>query len=344
MANRVNYNGTTVSEFAPGSTVPKATLTGLNDPEALAFDSSGNLFVANAANGGGTTVSEFARRPAAGGVVIRPALSTQTMSIGGNASGANVNLTNAELAQIVTTATGFITFGGTTQTGTITFQNATPAATPGASVVVQQAATGTGQIVLDDSSGIALSVGSGSVTLNAGKNGITASGTNSTADIASARVVTLNTTGAIGSAANPLILDGTSTPSKVIIGSSQQPTSVFLEGLGNINLGTVTSTGAQNYKSLKGYVLVNTTLTTTNSNITFASPVVLGATVNMVVGTGTVQMLSTSALTVRINGTTTNTYTQMNVTGSVNLDADSGLVRSCTSPSAMTRRSATPIH
>jgi hypothetical protein len=70
---------------------------------------------------------------------------------------------------------------------------------------------------------------------------------------------------------------------------------------------------------------VNATLTTTKSNVTFASPVVLGATVNLVVGTGTVQMLSTSSLTVRINGTTTSTYTQMNVTGSVNLDADSGL-------------------
>ena len=41
-----NGNGT-VSEFAPGSTTPTATLTGLNDPYALAFDSSGNLYVAN---------------------------------------------------------------------------------------------------------------------------------------------------------------------------------------------------------------------------------------------------------------------------------------------------------
>ena len=37
----------TVSKFAPGSTTPTATLTGLNDPDALAFDSSGNLYVAN---------------------------------------------------------------------------------------------------------------------------------------------------------------------------------------------------------------------------------------------------------------------------------------------------------
>ncbi len=52
-----NYESATVSEFAPGSTTPTATLTGLNYPIALAFDSSGNLYVANEA---GTTVSKFA--------------------------------------------------------------------------------------------------------------------------------------------------------------------------------------------------------------------------------------------------------------------------------------------
>ena len=36
-----------MSEFAPGSTTPTATLTGLSCPAALAFDSSGNLYVAN---------------------------------------------------------------------------------------------------------------------------------------------------------------------------------------------------------------------------------------------------------------------------------------------------------
>ena len=45
-----------MSKFAPGSTTPTATLTGLNGPDALAFDASGNLYVANGGNG---TVSEF---------------------------------------------------------------------------------------------------------------------------------------------------------------------------------------------------------------------------------------------------------------------------------------------
>ena len=57
LRGQLRGNGT-VSEFAPGSTTPTATLTGLNDPDALAFDSSGNLYVAN--YGGNGTVSEFA--------------------------------------------------------------------------------------------------------------------------------------------------------------------------------------------------------------------------------------------------------------------------------------------
>jgi hypothetical protein len=428
VSNRVSYNGTTVSEFAPGSTVPTATLTGLNDPEGLAFDGSGNLFVTNSADNSGTTVSEFAHNASAGGVVIRTALSAQTMSIGGSASGANINLTNAELARIYTTATGTITFGDSTQTGTITFQDATPATTAGASLVVRQAATGLGQIVLNAGSGVALSVGSGNVTLSAGKNGITASFANSTADIATTglatlntsgvigssgdplqfdavevpssvvvgstqhpsgiyltglgsltlgkitganatlsviaktgltlaakavlstgngpitlsagsggiaagagsdiattNVLTLNTTGAIGSASRLLVLDGQSTPSSVVIGSTGKPKGIYLEGQGNVNLGAVTSKGPQYYRSLGGSIIVSAQLTTTNSTITFASPVVLTTTVNMVVGMGSVRMLSTSSLGSQINGTTTSTYTQLNVTGSVNLDADNGL-------------------
>ena len=40
-------NDSTVSKFAPGSTTATATLPWLSDPEALAIDSSGNLYVAN---------------------------------------------------------------------------------------------------------------------------------------------------------------------------------------------------------------------------------------------------------------------------------------------------------
>ncbi len=46
-----------MSKFAPGGTTAIATLANLNQPYALAFDNSGDLFVANS---NGITVSEFA--------------------------------------------------------------------------------------------------------------------------------------------------------------------------------------------------------------------------------------------------------------------------------------------
>src|SRR5262249_12558301 len=104
--------GTTVSMFAPGATTPTATLSGLNAPSALAFDAHGTLSVANG-SAFSSTVSVFAAVPpipAAGGVVIRTAQPDQPITVGAT-SGTGVNLSNAELAQIVTTAAGTITFG-----------------------------------------------------------------------------------------------------------------------------------------------------------------------------------------------------------------------------------------
>ena len=142
-----------MSKFAPGSTTPTATLTGLNDPVALAFDSSGNLYVANDGNQDhGEQVRTGEREPpTAGGVVIRSSLPARPMSLGGtNSAVAGINLTDAELAQIQTTATGTLTIGDSAQTGNITFTTATPATTPGASTLVVQDPAGAGQIILDD--------------------------------------------------------------------------------------------------------------------------------------------------------------------------------------------------
>ena len=132
----------TVSEFSPGSTTPIATLSGLSRPIALAVDVRSNTFVANA---GTDTVSEFALQPAAGGVVICTAQPGQPISVDAS-TGTGLAISNAELARIFTT--GAITFGDPSQTGTITF-----AATPSASVVALESPTGPGTIILDDASG-----------------------------------------------------------------------------------------------------------------------------------------------------------------------------------------------
>ena len=173
-----------MSEFAPGSTTPTATLSGLNNPYSLAFDSSGNLYVANSA-GGSNTVSEFAASitPAPAGVVIRSSQPANQMSLGNSSTPVDgINLTNAELAQIQTTASGTITFGDSSQTGNITFTTATPATTAGASTVVLQSTTGPGQIILDDGNGAgtALDGNGGTISLTAGTGGIVSANANNT--------------------------------------------------------------------------------------------------------------------------------------------------------------------
>jgi hypothetical protein len=167
-----NLNGT-VSEFASGSTTPSTTLTGLDYPDALAFDTGGNLYVANANS---NTVSEFVpiMVPTVGGVVVRSSLPDRPMSLGGtNNAVAGINLTDAELAQIQTTASGTVTIGDSSQTGDITFTNATVATTPGAGTIVEQDPTSTGQVILDDAgTGTSVNGDGVAVTSTPGTNGI----------------------------------------------------------------------------------------------------------------------------------------------------------------------------
>jgi hypothetical protein len=240
-----NYYGNTASKFAPGNTMANATLTGLSSPDALAFDQSGNLFVAN-----GNTLSEFS--PAGnstisttGGVVIRSSQPTRPMSLGGaNNAVAGVNLTDAELSRIFTTFSGTITIGDSSQTGNITLTTAMVATTAGASTVVVQAVGGSGQIILDDGAGVsaALNGNGGTISLTAGTGGIAAaSASNAIAEIATTGHVTLDTAGPIGSSTNRIQFGATATPAQIVVGSVAQPTCTYLDGLGNLNLGNVTS-------------------------------------------------------------------------------------------------------
>ncbi len=241
-----NAGDNTLREFAPGGSTPFATLAGLNETLNMAFDASGDLYVVNYAS---ASVGEFVATPVidAGGVVIRSSLASDPMSIGGgNSDVAGINLTDAELAQIQTSAAGSITFGDSTQTGNITFKTTTPATTAGASVVALQATSGGGAIVLDDqASGVALNGNSGNISLTAGTGGIVAaSANNAFAELATTAQVSLNTIGNIGSASNRIQFDATHVPSSVVIGGADQPGAVYLDGLGSLTLGNVTGSSA----------------------------------------------------------------------------------------------------
>jgi hypothetical protein len=76
------------------------------------------------------------------------------------------------------------------------------------------------------------------LTLNAGSGGIS---TAAAGEIASDSAVTLNTSGAIGSPSNPLQFDPTLTPATITVGSVTQPSATYLDGLGNLCLGSVNS-------------------------------------------------------------------------------------------------------
>ena len=86
-------------------------------------------------------------------MTIQSSVESQPMSIGGaNNAVAGINLTDAELARILTAPTGAITIGDANQTGNITLTTATPATTGGAATVVVQSSAGAGQFIFDDGS------------------------------------------------------------------------------------------------------------------------------------------------------------------------------------------------
>src|SRR5262249_15472831 len=104
---------------------------------------------------------------------VRPSVGSLPMSLGGGDSDVTgVNLTDAELARLFTTADGFIGLNGS-GAGSIIFKTARAATTHGAGTFVSQ--LGAGPIVLDDqNSGTALDGNGGEVDLEANSGGIVA--------------------------------------------------------------------------------------------------------------------------------------------------------------------------
>jgi len=105
---------------------------------------------------------------------IQSSVLTRPMSIGGaNNAVTGVNLTDIELARLVTNASGKIRFGSTDSlyTGDIRFVTATPATTPGAGIEVKQDPTSSAKISLD-TGGIVLNGNGGLVMLFPGTGGV----------------------------------------------------------------------------------------------------------------------------------------------------------------------------
>src|SRR5208337_3994902 len=235
----VNGGANTISKVTPAGVVT-TLVSGLNGPADLAFDSGGALYITNF---NGNTISKVTAIPATTQVTIQSSLPSRPMSLGGSNDAAvdGINLTSAELARIVTAPTGTVTIGDPTQTGDITFSGATVATTAGAATDVVQSPTGDGQVVLDDSNGTALDGNGGSISLTAGTGGIAAlNPANTTAEIATTGAgVTLNTTGPIGTASNPIqFADNTNTAQQVVaVGAAS---TAYLDGLGSLTLGSVT--------------------------------------------------------------------------------------------------------
>lgn len=235
-----------------------ATLLGADLTAAQAGDNgTGTLTVNNNASISGATITlrganiDVSGTPNVGSnstttqLTVRSSLSARPMSVGGaNNAVSGINLTDAELGRFLTTAAGTITFGDSSQTGDITFTSATTATTAGAATVVIQSTAGAGKIVLDDeSASTALNGNGGTISLTAGSGGITAASANNTvAEISTTgATVTLNTAGAIGTSTNRIqFANNTNTAQQnVVIGSTNQASSVSLDGLGSVTLGSI---------------------------------------------------------------------------------------------------------
>ena len=142
-------------------------------PEGVAVGSTGDIYVADTYS---YEIRKLMPVAATSVVTIRSSQATGPMSLGGaDGDCTGMNLTDAELARIVTSASGMITIGDATESGVIAFHTAQPATTAGAAIqVIEDPASG-GQIILDDAgTGIALDGNGGTVTLSPGAGGVLA--------------------------------------------------------------------------------------------------------------------------------------------------------------------------
>jgi hypothetical protein len=201
-----------------------------------------------------------------------------SMGIGASAVG-TCQLLSSSLANLQGFTTLTIGESGK-QAGTVTVKDA--ASPVPASAIVVNSNYSTGTVTLDDSSGVALATGgAGNININAGLGGITANATDTTAELSTSGIITLNTTGAIGSSSNRVQFP--TGQSNIVV--TNAPGGVWLDGIGNITLAAITTAST----ATTG---LNVTTSASNGTITLAGAV---STAGVTAGNG--------AITLTPNGT-----------------------------------------
>ncbi|HEX8912820.1 MAG TPA: autotransporter-associated beta strand repeat-containing protein, partial [Humisphaera sp.] len=265
---------------------------------------------------------------------VRSSVASRPMSLGGtNAAVAGINLTDAELARIATTAAGTVTFGDSAQTGDVTLTTAAPATTAGTAVQVVQAAAGAGKVVLENGAGTGPSVTAtgGTLTVTAGLGGVVeaAGNTSAATDVSGFTSVSLTAGGAIGTAALPVQFGTTALTTSTSAGNANQ----FLK-----STGTVTATS---FNAGTGTVeLDGGTFAYAASNpIADASKLnVNGSTLSLGAFGDTVDTFTLTAGSITGTGTLTSTNTIQTKSGSVaaRLAGANGLAQSTAGTTTLT--------
>ncbi|MFH1980223.1 MAG: autotransporter-associated beta strand repeat-containing protein, partial [Pseudomonadota bacterium] len=199
-----------------------------------------------------------------GGILLYTAQGTQTMAIGG--TGAQYSVSDSELVRL--TNYDVLTIGqSSTQSGNITIETVSAPVTDGNIIV--NADNGSGGIILNDGgSATALATGgAGTITLAAGTGGIgAASATNSNAELSSAGTISMTSAGDIGSSTHRIqFVDGQTGVSAT---ASTAGNDIYVNGLGALTLGAVSTNGGTLDISGAGAIGQSGVFSGTGSNLT----------------------------------------------------------------------------
>jgi sugar lactone lactonase YvrE len=300
-----------------GSTNGTGNAARFSHPSRVALDSAGNLYVGDAGN------DEIREITPAGVVTTLAGAAGQTGSSNGTGSAARFYYPDG----VAVDSAGNIYVGDQDNDDVRVITPVTAAATSQvtirASLPSLPMSLGGGS---NDVAGINLTAAelaciqttaAGGVTIGddtqtgniAVKTASVATTTGASVEIATTGTVTLDAAGVFGAAGNRIQFDATATPASIIVGSVTQPGGAYLEGLGNLSLGSVTSFtsgGLLDVTALGNLtVLAGATLSTGSGTLSLAADTQANGTGYDGVGTLTIQANTTlSAGSITLRGAT----------------------------------------